>query len=313
MFDNFVLCLVMRRFLSETFLLTQTTSNTLFHHNRFFCLRFLSAGVTHHTKTHSHTQTHKDTQRHTKTHKDTHSYIKTHKVTQRHTKTHKVTQRHTKTHTDTQRHTKTHTVTQRHTESQTVTQSYTKTHKDTQRHTISHKDIPSTCALPAPRGVNTWMQEAMPARCDPSHFVFTMCSQALAADKHLGTGGYSWQFFMAYCNSKLCNVLFTHELAKRLKGTNVTCYSVHPGNSPCPSLDLQLPSPHFRFKLQTEGKWPASNNLCSSSCGQCSVQQLLHVEEESKGWRSRVRSRVERKRNKKTKRKPRLSHFRIQD
>ncbi|XP_070776217.1 dehydrogenase/reductase SDR family member 13-like [Enoplosus armatus] len=52
---------------------------------------------------------------------------------------------------------------------------------------------------------------------------------ALAASGHLGTGRYSWQFFQAYCNSKLCNVLFTHELAKRLKGTNVTCYSVHPG------------------------------------------------------------------------------------
>ncbi|XP_044023680.1 dehydrogenase/reductase SDR family member 13-like [Siniperca chuatsi] len=52
---------------------------------------------------------------------------------------------------------------------------------------------------------------------------------ALVANKHLGTGRYSWQFFKAYCNSKLCNVLFTHELAKRLKGTNVTCYSVHPG------------------------------------------------------------------------------------
>uniref|UniRef100_A0A665U8Y8 Dehydrogenase/reductase (SDR family) member 13a, tandem duplicate 2 n=1 Tax=Echeneis naucrates TaxID=173247 RepID=A0A665U8Y8_ECHNA len=33
----------------------------------------------------------------------------------------------------------------------------------------------------------------------------------------------------AYCSSKLCNVLFTHELAKRLRGTNVTCYSLHPG------------------------------------------------------------------------------------
>ncbi|XP_026196171.1 dehydrogenase/reductase SDR family member 13-like [Anabas testudineus] len=53
--------------------------------------------------------------------------------------------------------------------------------------------------------------------------------EALAVNKHLGTGTYSWQFFQAYCNSKLCNVLFTHELAKRLKGTNVTCYSVHPG------------------------------------------------------------------------------------
>lgn len=52
---------------------------------------------------------------------------------------------------------------------------------------------------------------------------------ALAANKDLGTGKYSWQFFQAYCNSKLCNVLFTHELAKRLKGSNVTCYSVHPG------------------------------------------------------------------------------------
>ncbi|KAK6296061.1 hypothetical protein J4Q44_G00337740 [Coregonus suidteri] len=28
---------------------------------------------------------------------------------------------------------------------------------------------------------------------------------------------------------KLCNVLFTHELAKRLQGTNVTCYTLHPG------------------------------------------------------------------------------------
>ncbi|XP_076842753.1 dehydrogenase/reductase SDR family member 13-like [Brachyhypopomus gauderio] len=52
---------------------------------------------------------------------------------------------------------------------------------------------------------------------------------ALAANRDLGSGRYSWQFFHAYCNSKLCNVLFTYELAKRLKGTNVTCYSVHPG------------------------------------------------------------------------------------
>ncbi|KAK2823189.1 hypothetical protein Q7C36_019789 [Tachysurus vachellii] len=52
---------------------------------------------------------------------------------------------------------------------------------------------------------------------------------ALVTSKDLGSGRYSWQFFQAYCNSKLCNVLFTHEMAKRLKGTNVTCYSVHPG------------------------------------------------------------------------------------
>ncbi|XP_031428143.1 dehydrogenase/reductase SDR family member 13a.2 isoform X2 [Clupea harengus] len=52
---------------------------------------------------------------------------------------------------------------------------------------------------------------------------------ALVTNKDLGEGRYSWQFFNAYCNSKLCNSLFTHELAKRLRGTNVTCYSVHPG------------------------------------------------------------------------------------
>ncbi|XP_064206121.1 dehydrogenase/reductase SDR family member 13-like [Anguilla rostrata] len=52
---------------------------------------------------------------------------------------------------------------------------------------------------------------------------------SLISNKDLGTGRYSWQFFQAYCNSKLCNVLFTHELAKRLKDTNVSCYSVHPG------------------------------------------------------------------------------------
>uniref|UniRef100_A0A3P8VY14 Dehydrogenase/reductase (SDR family) member 13a, tandem duplicate 2 n=1 Tax=Cynoglossus semilaevis TaxID=244447 RepID=A0A3P8VY14_CYNSE len=52
---------------------------------------------------------------------------------------------------------------------------------------------------------------------------------SLALNRHLGTGSYSWQFFHAYCSSKLCNVLFTYELAKRLKGSDVTCYSVHPG------------------------------------------------------------------------------------
>ena len=34
---------------------------------------------------------------------------------------------------------------------------------------------------------------------------------------------------MAYCQSKLANVLFTRELAKRLKGTGVTANSLHPG------------------------------------------------------------------------------------
>ncbi|XP_071963063.1 retinol dehydrogenase 12-like [Antedon mediterranea] len=33
----------------------------------------------------------------------------------------------------------------------------------------------------------------------------------------------------AYRQSKLANIMFTNELARMLKGTNVTCYSLHPG------------------------------------------------------------------------------------
>lgn len=38
-----------------------------------------------------------------------------------------------------------------------------------------------------------------------------------------------WKNLMAYAHSKLCNVLFTRELANRLEGTNVSCFSLHPG------------------------------------------------------------------------------------
>ncbi|NXE11676.1 DHR13 reductase, partial [Lophotis ruficrista] len=35
--------------------------------------------------------------------------------------------------------------------------------------------------------------------------------------------------FQDYCDSKLANVLHARELARRLQGTQVTCYAVHPG------------------------------------------------------------------------------------
>ncbi|XP_074536378.1 dehydrogenase/reductase SDR family member 13-like [Halichoeres trimaculatus] len=47
--------------------------------------------------------------------------------------------------------------------------------------------------------------------------------------KALGLGTSSTQVFQIYSDSKLCNVLFNHELAKRLQGTKVTCYALHPG------------------------------------------------------------------------------------
>jgi NAD(P)-dependent dehydrogenase (short-subunit alcohol dehydrogenase family) len=39
----------------------------------------------------------------------------------------------------------------------------------------------------------------------------------------------SWSAFRAYGQSKLCNILFTRELARRLEGTGVTANSLHPG------------------------------------------------------------------------------------
>ncbi|KAG7479554.1 hypothetical protein JOB18_028294 [Solea senegalensis] len=51
----------------------------------------------------------------------------------------------------------------------------------------------------------------------------------LASKKDLVSSQSTWHNFQAYCNSKLCNVLFTRELANRLEGTSVTCYSLHPG------------------------------------------------------------------------------------
>ncbi|XP_033844262.1 dehydrogenase/reductase SDR family member 13-like [Periophthalmus magnuspinnatus] len=53
--------------------------------------------------------------------------------------------------------------------------------------------------------------------------------QTLQQNRDLGTGSYSWQFFKAYCNSKLCNVLFTRELSRRLQGTSVSSFCLHPG------------------------------------------------------------------------------------
>ncbi|XP_058018465.1 dehydrogenase/reductase SDR family member 13-like isoform X1 [Ahaetulla prasina] len=38
-----------------------------------------------------------------------------------------------------------------------------------------------------------------------------------------------WQALRSYSNSQLANIVHVRELAKRLEGTNVTCYAVHPG------------------------------------------------------------------------------------
>lgn len=61
------------------------------------------------------------------------------------------------------------------------------------------------------------------------HHIGNIDFSLLPSKKDLVSAHSAWHNFQAYCNSKLCNVLFTRELANRLEGTSVTCYSLHPG------------------------------------------------------------------------------------
>ncbi|XP_063811973.1 dehydrogenase/reductase SDR family member 13 [Pseudophryne corroboree] len=70
-------------------------------------------------------------------------------------------------------------------------------------------------------------------QCSPSRIV-VLASRAHRRGridfKDLNPPGDAWRdIVQLYCDSKLANVLFARELANRLQGTDVTCYSVHPG------------------------------------------------------------------------------------
>ncbi|XP_045143911.1 retinol dehydrogenase 11 isoform X2 [Echinops telfairi] len=56
-----------------------------------------------------------------------------------------------------------------------------------------------------------------------AHFLGRLNFHNLQGEKFYNAG-------LAYCQSKLANVLFTQELARRLKGSGVTTYAVHPGS-----------------------------------------------------------------------------------
>ncbi|KAL7885766.1 hypothetical protein AOLI_G00060610 [Acnodon oligacanthus] len=78
------------------------------------------------------------------------------------------------------------------------------------------------------------LKECAPSRVinvsSVGHDIGTIDFNCINTHKRLGMGSSDMDTFKLYCHSKLCNVLFTHELAKRLKGMNVTCYSLHPGS-----------------------------------------------------------------------------------
>uniref|UniRef100_A0A670Z5R3 Dehydrogenase/reductase 13 n=1 Tax=Pseudonaja textilis TaxID=8673 RepID=A0A670Z5R3_PSETE len=70
-------------------------------------------------------------------------------------------------------------------------------------------------------------------RCVPSRIVILSSGMHFFGKIDFQTihksGEGMWKPIQSYCNSKLANILHARELAKRLEGTNVTCYAVHPG------------------------------------------------------------------------------------
>ena len=78
--------------------------------------------------------------------------------------------------------------------------------------------------------------------------------------------------FPEYGVSKLCNVLFTRELARRLEGTGVTTYAVHPGviaseiwrRVPWPIRPLM----HRFMKTPEQGAWTSLHCATADGCEQ---------------------------------------------
>ncbi|XP_012872984.1 PREDICTED: retinol dehydrogenase 11 isoform X1 [Dipodomys ordii] len=70
------------------------------------------------------------------------------------------------------------------------------------------------------------LQESAPSRVvnlsSLAHYLGRIHFHNLQGEKFYSAG-------LAYCHSKLANILFTRELHRRLKGSGVTVYSVHPG------------------------------------------------------------------------------------
>ncbi|XP_052773478.1 retinol dehydrogenase 12-like isoform X2 [Mya arenaria] len=92
-------------------------------------------------------------------------------------------------------------------------------------------------------------------QCGPSRVVNVSSmvhnwSKKFHLDDMNGEKSYSIQ--LAYYNSKLANILFTRELARRSQETEMKCYCAHPG---CVKSDLlrHLPWYHIPLKIIIEG------------------------------------------------------------
>ena len=78
---------------------------------------------------------------------------------------------------------------------------------------LTHRLLPALSSAPAGRIVNVSSMAHQSGRLDPKELTFAR----------------DYDGYAAYAASKLANILFTAELAKRLADTTVTANSLHPG------------------------------------------------------------------------------------
>ena len=99
--------------------------------------------------------------------------------------------------------------------------------------------------------------------------------EGIQFDNLSGDQGYTG--FRAYGQSKLSNVLFANELARRFKGTNKTAYSVHPGGIDT-NLGRHMQGP-FTWAFALVG-WVGMKSIPQGAATQCYVttspDALLH-------------------------------------
>ncbi len=81
----------------------------------------------------------------------------------------------------------------------------------------------------APFLLTNLLLERLKASAPARIIVLSSMIHAYAGANMRRPGGWPYLFFIAYGRSKLANLLFTRELALRLKGSGVTVNAVHPG------------------------------------------------------------------------------------
>ncbi|CAG9791248.1 unnamed protein product [Diatraea saccharalis] len=102
-------------------------------------------------------------------------------------------------------------------------------------------------------------------------------------------------YFQTYCNSKLCNVLFANELARRLKGTGVVVNSLHPGQVNTSLYKTTLFEKlrclvlYTFFKSPEEGAQTSLYLAVADECDQISGKYFVDCKESGMSWKAEDR------------------------